>query len=132
MSISSVRAFKLNFILYFISALFCSIGEKHAQAILFPLIFASKNIKGNRPEQLGVAKDIIDKIRDHSRGLVEEVELLSKELVSISMPWMVIWYEAIEKLMSMHRNVSVTQPTNIRNQKKIPKKIFKTFFFSKI
>merc|ERR1712106_226775 len=88
--------------------LFCSIGERHAQAILFPLIFASKNTKGNRPRQASVAKEIIEKIRDHSRGLVEEAELLSKELVSISMPWTVIWYEAIENLTNQWRRIQQT------------------------
>ena len=39
---------------------------------------------------------MIDKIRDHSRTLVEEVETLTRELVSVSMLWGDIWNEAID------------------------------------
>ena len=76
--------------------IFCKIGDQHAQGILFSLIFASKNPKGGRIQQQKVAKDVIEKIRDHSRDLVEETELLSREFVSISMLWGDIWLEAID------------------------------------
>merc|ERR1719394_1336449 len=77
-------------------AIFCSIGEQHAQGILFSLIFAQKNCSGGREKQRKNAADVIDKIRDHSRTLVEEVETLTRELVSVSMLWGDIWNEAID------------------------------------
>ena len=84
-------------------------------------------MKANRPLQARVAPDIIDKIRDHSRGLVEEAEMLTKELVAISMPWNVIWYEAIEKLSNMDRQLN--QKSTIRDFKEQILTAFRDIFF---
>ena len=74
---------------------------EHAQGILWSLIFASKNIKQGNSHQADVARKVIDKIRDHSRVLVEEAELVSHEFVSVSMLWIDIWAEAIEGILNL-------------------------------
>ena len=80
-------------------------SEKHAQGILWSLIFASKNIKQGKNVQADAARRVIEKIRDHSRVLVEEAELVSQELVSVSMLLIDIWNEAIDgTFIKMHRS----------------------------
>ena len=74
-----------------------------------------------------VAREIIEKIRDHSKGLVEEAELLSKELVSVSMPWTVIWYEAIENIMNTWRRIQHTATIRRGSKNSFYRKLY--FFF---
>ena len=39
---------------------------------------------------------VIEKIRDHSRELVDEAELVSEELVNVSMLWIDVWQEGLD------------------------------------
>jgi hypothetical protein len=43
------------------------IGEKHAQGILWSLIYAQKNPTQENERQSDLAKSIINRIRDHSK-----------------------------------------------------------------
>ena len=72
------------------------IGEKHAQGILWSLIFARNNEQQGNTQQVNKATLVIEKIRDHSRELVDEAELVSEELVNVSMLWIDVWQEGLD------------------------------------
>jgi len=75
------------------------IGEKHAQGILWSLIYAQKNPTQENERQSDLAKSIINRIRDHSKNLVKEAEMISTELVSVAMLWIDQWNEALEDIL---------------------------------
>ena len=52
--------------------LLCTIGKKHPQSLLFPLTVAANNMEPNRA-RFTYAKQILDKMQDHSAELVSEV-----------------------------------------------------------
>ena len=47
-------------------------------------------------QQVNKATLVIEKIRDHSRELVDETELVSEELVNVSMLWIDVWQEGLD------------------------------------
>jgi hypothetical protein len=70
------------------------IGKAHPQALIYPLTVASKS---NVQSRKAVARSITAKMKDHSREIVEQAELVSTELIRAAILWHEIWYDGLEE-----------------------------------
>ncbi|GMM28463.1 phosphatidylinositol kinase-related protein kinase [Martiniozyma asiatica (nom. inval.)] len=73
--------------------LLSDLGRAHPQALVYPLTVAIKSESKSRQK---AALTIIDKMRAHSSILVDQAELVSKELIRVAVLWHEMWYEALE------------------------------------
>ncbi len=64
-----------------IHSLLVGIGRHHPQALMYPLLVASKSQSGQRRN---VATSIIDSVRQHSATLVEQAQLVRSVLLILS------------------------------------------------
>ena len=77
-----------------VQKLLCDMGKVHPQALVFPLTVAMKsNVKG----RADAAKYVMDKMRNHSRDLVDQTQLVSKELIRVAVLWHELWHEGCEE-----------------------------------
>ncbi|KAI9604455.1 hypothetical protein KEM48_000690 [Puccinia striiformis f. sp. tritici PST-130] len=72
----------------------CDVGKAHPQALVYPLVVASKY--PNEPRRKA-ALDIITKMKLHSALLIEQALLVSSELVRAAILWPEMWYEGLEE-----------------------------------
>lgn len=72
----------------------CDVGKAHPQALVYPLVVASKY--PNEPRRKA-ALDIITKMKIHSALLIEQALLVSSELVRAAILWPEMWYEGLEE-----------------------------------
>ncbi|KAJ3676103.1 hypothetical protein LUZ60_003515 [Juncus effusus] len=77
-----------------IQALLVRIGKGHPQALMYPLLVACKSISVLRQR---AAQEVVDKIRQHSGVLVDQAQLVSKELIRVAILWHEMWHEALEE-----------------------------------
>lgn len=71
------------------------IGKEHPQALVYPLMVASKTQSSS--QGLAPAKAVIDKMRLHSPALVDQAVLVSQELIRVAILWHEMWYEGLEE-----------------------------------
>ncbi|ONK75401.1 uncharacterized protein A4U43_C03F16470 [Asparagus officinalis] len=81
-----------------IQSLLVRIGRGHPQALMYPLLVACKSISQLRR---AAAQEVVDKIRQHSGALVEQAQLVSKELIRVAILWHEMWHEALEEASRM-------------------------------
>ncbi|KAJ3427307.1 serine/threonine-protein kinase mtor [Anaeramoeba flamelloides] len=104
-----------------------TIGKKHPQALIFPLTVAYMsqlhqrqlkqqksqiclNCKGNGCKRCRIikskeekeAESIKEKMRTHSPILVEQAEMVSKELIRVAILWNETWHQAFEDTSRMY------------------------------
>ncbi|XP_006654171.1 serine/threonine-protein kinase TOR [Oryza brachyantha] len=82
-----------------IQSLLVQIGKDHPQALMYPLLVACKSISILRQR---AAQEVVDKIRQHSGGLVDQAQLVSKELIRVAILWHEMWHEALEEASRMY------------------------------
>jgi len=70
------------------------IGKEHPQALVYPLMVASKSHSSHK---LAPAKIVIDNMRQHSPNLVDQAVLVSHELIRVAILWHEMWYEGLEE-----------------------------------
>jgi FKBP12-rapamycin complex-associated protein len=73
--------------------LLSDLGRAHPQALVYPLTVAIKSESVSRQK---AALTIIDKMRAHSSKLVDQADMVSNELIRVSVLWHEMWYEALE------------------------------------
>lgn len=73
--------------------LLSDLGKEHPQALVYPLTVAIKSESLSRQK---AAISIIDNVRSHSPVLVDQAELLSRELIRVVALWNEMWYEGLE------------------------------------
>lgn len=73
--------------------LLTKLGEKHPQALMYPLAVL---LKSPVAERKGSALSLMNTLRTHSAGLVEEALLVSNELIRVAILWLEIWHEGLE------------------------------------
>lgn len=73
--------------------LLSDLGRAHPQALVYPLTVAIKSESVSRQK---AALTIIDKMRAHSSVLVDQADIVSNELIRVSVLWHEMWYEALE------------------------------------
>ncbi|KAG9155854.1 hypothetical protein Leryth_004105 [Lithospermum erythrorhizon] len=82
-----------------IQSLLVRIGQSHPQALMYPLLVACKSISNLRK---AAAQEVIDKVRQHSGVLVDQAQLVSKELIRVAILWHEMWHEALEEASRLY------------------------------
>ena len=77
-----------------IEQLLNSVGRAHPQALIYPLLVASKSQVQMRKE---VAHAIMNRMKDHSAVMVDQAELVSHELIRVAILWHELWTEGLEE-----------------------------------
>ena len=72
--------------------LLVKVGRAHPQSLIFPLTVASKSPNVIRKKS---AQTLLDQIRRHDAQLVDQGEMVSKELLRVAILWHEMWYEAL-------------------------------------
>ncbi|AOW06792.1 armadillo-type protein [Yarrowia lipolytica] len=76
-----------------LQGLLIELGKNHPQALLYLLNVAVKSDSLSRQQ---AAMNVIDKMRTHNPILVEQAELVSKELIRVAVLWHEQWHEGLE------------------------------------
>jgi FKBP12-rapamycin complex-associated protein len=69
------------------------LGEKHPQALMYPL---SVLLKSPVAERKSSAESLMNSLKKHSNELVEEALLVSSELIRVAILWIEMWYDGLE------------------------------------
>lgn len=82
-----------------IQSLLVRIGQNHPQALMYPLLVACKSISDLRR---AAAQKVVDRVRQHSSALVDEAQLVSKELIRVAILWHEMWHEGLEEASRLY------------------------------
>lgn len=69
------------------------LGEKHPQALMYPL---SVLLKSPVAERQFSAESLMNSLKNHSCELVEEALMVSSELIRVAILWLETWHEGLE------------------------------------
>lgn len=69
------------------------LGEKHPQAMMYPLSVLEKSPVIERKL---AAESLMNTLKDHSSGLVEEAQMVSAELIRVAIVWLETWHDGLE------------------------------------
>jgi len=69
------------------------LGEKHPQALMYPL---SVLIKSPVAERKYSAESLMNSLKNHSSELVGEALMVSSELIRVAILWLETWHEGLE------------------------------------
>jgi serine/threonine-protein kinase mTOR len=75
------------------------LGEKHAQALMYPL---SVLLKSPVTERKTAAESLMNSLRSHSSALVEEALMVSSELIRVAILWLETWHEGLEEASRLY------------------------------
>mmetsp|Transcript_21493 Transcript_21493/g.52973 ORF Transcript_21493/g.52973 Transcript_21493/m.52973 type:complete len:3171 (+) Transcript_21493:99-9611(+) len=75
------------------------LGEKHPQALMYPL---SVLLKSPVSERKSAAESLMTSLRSHSSALVEEALMVSSELIRVAILWLETWHEGLEEASRLH------------------------------
>jgi serine/threonine-protein kinase mTOR len=75
------------------------LGEKHAQALMYPL---SVLLKSPVVERKCAAESLMNSLRSHSSALVEEALMVSSELIRVAILWLETWHEGLEEASRLY------------------------------
>ena len=73
--------------------LLTKLGEKHPQALMYPL---SVLLKSPVVERKTAAESLMNSLKAHSSELVEEALMVSSELIRVAILWVETWHEGLE------------------------------------
>ena len=82
-----------------IHRLLAEVGKIHPQALVYPLTVTIKSAVARRSQS---ATQIMEKMREHSPGLVEQAELVSQELIRVAVLWHELWHEGLEEASRLY------------------------------
>ncbi|RDX82964.1 Serine/threonine-protein kinase TOR, partial [Mucuna pruriens] len=68
-------------------------------ALMYPLLVACKSISNLRK---AAAQEVVDRVRQHSGVLVDQAQLVSKELIRVAILWHELWHEALEEASRLY------------------------------
>ena len=75
------------------------IGEKHPQALMYPL---SVLLKSPVAERKYSAESLMNSLKNHSCELVEEAQMVSSELIRVAILWQETWHEGLEEASRLY------------------------------
>ena len=75
------------------------LGEKHPQALMYPL---SVLLKSPVVERKAAAESLMNSLRSHSSSLVEEALMVSSELIRVAILWLETWHEGLEEASRLY------------------------------
>lgn len=79
------------------------LGEKHPQALLYPL---SVLLKSPVSERKRSAEALMKSLKNHSSGLVDEAMMVSGELIRVAISWFEKWQQSLEEASHIYcRNI---------------------------
>jgi len=73
--------------------LLTQLGEKHPQALMYPL---SVLLKSPVAERKSAAESLMNSLQAHSSSLVDEALMVSSELIRVAILWLETWHEGLE------------------------------------
>jgi FKBP12-rapamycin complex-associated protein len=73
--------------------LLTKLGEKHPQALMYPL---SVLLKSPVIERKTAAESLMNSLKAHSSALVDEALMVSSELIRVAILWVETWHEGLE------------------------------------
>ena len=79
--------------------LLSEVGKAHPQALIYPLTVAAKSNVIRRSQS---ASSIMESMRQHSRKLVEQAEIVSHELIRVAVLWHELWHEGLEEASRLY------------------------------
>lgn len=79
--------------------LLTDLGEKHPQALMYPL---SVLLKSPVAERKSAAESLMNSLQAHSSSLVEEALMVSSELIRVAILWLEMWHEGLEDASRLH------------------------------
>jgi serine/threonine-protein kinase mTOR len=98
-----------------INNLLTEVGKHHPQALIYPLTVASKSTSASR---VSAAVAIMDRMREHSATMVEQVPyfpchltlahfsrqalVVSQELIRVAILWHELWHEGLEEASRLY------------------------------
>ncbi|KAF2097118.1 FAT-domain-containing protein [Rhizodiscina lignyota] len=82
-----------------IHKLLMDLGRAHPQALVFPLTVAVNSDMSKRSRS---AMQLMEAMRQHSPILVEQAELVSRELIRIAVLWHEQWHEGLEEASRLY------------------------------
>ena len=74
--------------------LLIDVGRQHPQALIYPLVVASKSVVREREI---AAQRVLNNMKEHNHTLVQQAMLVSEELIRISILWHEKWHEGLEE-----------------------------------
>ena len=77
-----------------VQKLLVDVGKIHPQALVYPLTVAMKSEVKGRAES---AKAVMERLRAHSPVLVDQAQLVSRELIRVAVLWHELWHEGLEE-----------------------------------
>eukprot|EP00168_Porphyra_purpurea_P002178 TRINITY_DN1254_c0_g1_i5.p1 TRINITY_DN1254_c0_g1~~TRINITY_DN1254_c0_g1_i5.p1 ORF type:complete len:2806 (-),score=579.71 TRINITY_DN1254_c0_g1_i5:1523-9940(-) len=77
-----------------VKELLIRIGRAHPQALVYPLTVAAKSQHRVRS---AAAAEVLTAMRIHSERLVEQAELVSRELIRVAILWHELWHDGLEE-----------------------------------
>ncbi|KAK6613707.1 FAT domain-containing protein [Botrytis cinerea] len=80
--------------------LLADVGRAHPQALVYPLTVAMKSAPNTRRSRS--AMQIMDSMRQHSPKLVDQADLVSKELIRVAVLWHEQWHEGLEEASRLY------------------------------
>ena len=87
-----------------IHRLLADVGKAHPQALVYPLTVA---MKSNVTRRSLSASQIMESMRDHSHKLVEQADIVSRELIRVAVLWHELWHEGLEEASRLYDSPSV-------------------------
>ena len=82
-----------------IHRLLAEIGKAHPQSLVYPLTVTMKAHATRRAQSAG---QIMDRLREHSPGLVEQAEIVAHELIRVAVSWHEQWHEGLEEASRLY------------------------------
>ena len=79
--------------------LLIDVGQKHPQALIYPLTVASKSPNTARQK---AAENILEHMRQQNELLVEQAVLVSNELIRVAILWHEMWHEGLEEASRLY------------------------------
>ena len=84
---------------HLIHSLLVRVGRHHPQALLYPVLVASKSQSSARRS---AANAVLEALRGHAGALVAQAQLVSKELIRVAITWHETWHEALEEASRLY------------------------------
>lgn len=75
------------------------LGEKHPQALMYPL---SVLLKSPVSERKNSAESLMSSLKHHSKGLVNEALMVSTELIRVAILWLETFYQNLEDASTLY------------------------------
>ncbi|KAF8216580.1 phosphatidylinositol 3-kinase [Mycena galopus ATCC 62051] len=82
-----------------INNILMDVGKNHPQALIYPLVVASASSSKTRQS---AAYAIMGVMKEHSRSIVEQAELVSTELIRVAILWHERWHEGLEEASRLY------------------------------